>query len=860
MYNNTFRKLVSQGLQPLVIPARRKGPPTKGWPDFPLMSLEEADANDALLLEDKIGLAVSLGPHSNLIAIDVDIRNPEIVDLLFSEVQPTPAIKLGVKGFTCFYKSDGSSHKSFMLPEELRAKIDEPKAKIECLACNHYTILPPSIHPEIEDHRYQWISQDQELIVANLPTFDRAKFIELLQELGIVVEGWSVKKEPVKTSAVAVVDGVQHVYAQGAFQDDNAAKEIVQHCLKHISADCAYDDWYKVGLAINHGITGDKGAHIFREWSSTATNPNFKLADIDKKCNDIFFSTAPTKGKQLTLQHLEYRAKQNPEFIVTREQGLALTIISNSIAANRYDIGDIELAIKEATKYVLPDWLEGKPITSDEVNAEFVIQEMGDNLVAVDKELWVFDPRTGAWDIDIASQKVGHLSRARAKVSTYLMEHPDVINTFRVADGSISATKRNSFYVKLHSTATAIAVSKFVRADHPSVRKVTREIFDADPEVLLISGGRKVCLRTGNITRAVATDYLTIKVDCDISEPGDYGIIPNVVMETFAENEEPEKMVEYMRELLAYFLSGSISRQEIYVFYGSTSNGKSFLIKHLQNVLGTSNDSIMSQGSPTDYVIKGDFSTDKSERAITALVGKRLTVVPDLEDPSGKPIKWSTGLIKILTEPTLAGRLLFKERMQFRNTSKVLFACNSLPGFGVGQEAIARRVMVINFARTFEVDSSDAKRIDNTLRQERHKFLRWLVDARVAENQRGYPVSKPAEVITSTSDYVREQSPLGDIIELACVKDSDPSMVYNSDIAICINQWLQHMMPAGSEYIEVNARHIAPALKKAGFKQADRTRDPNTGKQVRGWYLTLRYPETKHQTETAKNILTDLVN
>lgn len=864
MANTPFRNLVLQGLQPLVLPYAQKEKPSKGWHLKKLMTLEEADQNDLLLSENKINLAVALAPH--LVAVDVDVIDPDVVDELFGKIQHSPCRKLGSKGFTCIYRADGSSHKSFALPDLARQAISEPKAKIEFLAGNHYTILPPSIHPDTQAP-YQWLLDDQELLLENLPVFDRASFTALLTELDIPTDNWGIINAPAKRrggqignrNAAEVKDSAPSeqvlvpVYMQGAFQEDPTVEDLAKLCLSHIPADCTYDEWAKVGLAINHSITGERGAALFREWSRTATK-EYPEADITKKCVDIFYSNVPTTGRQLTFAHLEYRARQHPQFALTLtpEQLTALAIINNSIAAQRYDIGDLETAVETIEQYPLPEECRTLPLHSDKVQAEITRQILGINIVATEQTILCYSSKVRRWQ-DAKKYGTGPIIDAEMKAMNYIQTHPRFTDAFIKADGTMSEAKLQTALMAFGSAARTSSVRNLIlgRPDLLTQKKITD--FDSNNEMLALNDGSKVCLRTGNVSPIEASDYIRKTANYSIADKGEYGNAPSILMDAFSENKDPAAMHKFFQRLGGYCLSGDISLQKIFCFLGGSNNGKTFFVNHLRDLLGQFSTTVSSKLIMAD---KKGYEVDL-DRARASIVGLRLAAVTDTKPTA----VFNEEIFKGITDAKLSFRRLYEETAECDNHSKLIICCNDVPSLGSWDAAMQRRFVCVPFCKTYSGDKSK----DVQLLEEMHNgmpgLLRWFVDGRIAMLEDNNDLCIPSEVLEGTEEQVFLGDPVSLAVKLACTNPSSQTFVTNDEIAKCLTQWAHsadERFKSGVDFAALqNAMMIAKRLRPMGFKGNLLRID---GVKKRGWYMDLIYPEFKVQQNLIRDMLSDLVN
>ncbi len=851
------------------------------------MSLEVADQYDAQLAAQQCNLGISIGPHSNLIVIDIDIQNPELVDMLYAEIQQTPARKLGSKGFSCFYKSDGSLHKSFLLPTALRDKIGEPKAKIEVLADNHYTVLPPSIHPDT-GQPYQWLEGYTELVYAELPVFDRPAFIKLLTDVGIDVSVWgsaeivldNPEQVPATTTRgrpagtrnreghragrpVGAMNQVQNVYRQGAYQESAEIREYIGACLNNISPNCSNDTWVYVGYAINHGVTGQEGYEIFKNWSSKSPQWSENLSLNETRARELFFNTAEITTAQKTVLYLMHQAKSENVALELSPKVTAIhKLLQLQVTANRYDIGNLDDVSEYVERFELPESLGDTPVWSERVHAELIRQVLGDNLIAIGKVVKVFVADTGRWH-EVTKDDIGHLSSVYDIVANHISNHPDTLQLHRNAEGVFMQSKKVKFDAGLHTTHRCLSVCKRVLVECAMLTQLDWADFDSDPEIILLNNRQKVNMRTGDVSEAVATDYLTMSLPCKVGEANSSGRVTSMLMDTFAENDDPAAMVSYMQELFGYFISGSVSRQEMYIFSGMGANGKSFMFRILSTLLGVQPGNVAGDALKEDFIFKRGLSQQATERIMVSLVHRRLCMVRDMDID----VTWEAGLIKLVTGDTITARHLYAERATHVNSCKMVFGCNEVPKLHRADFALQRRLVNIPFKRTFMADPEAENRLMQILREDIDGLCRWAIEGRMRTLKNGGVMQVPQEVLDTTSKYIMDNNPIDKAIESACHNRETDNFVTNAEIVTCVMQWLQHIDP--SLLIErdpgkgCSPEQISARLSRAGFRKPVNG-IKQQGKLVRGWFVELKYPENKQQIEQAKGgkaaELDDLIN
>lgn len=847
-----FASLVSQKIQPIRIRKSAKLPATAAWesPDV-FMSAKEAATNDADLATGECNVGVLCGSFSNIIAVDIDVhykgeRGMELISQLTAALPYTPAVKMGAKGLTLFFKYRGENSCTIKFSDELRKELNDKKAHVDILSDKRQSVIPPSMHPDT-GQKYSWITPDYLLTQDSLPEISEQQWLDFFSVLkeGVPLklfgkdgrgapkgnknaqrEGTEVRKrEP----------GVVHVYKQGSFQDDPLVEDLVKHCLKHIPAKCSYDEWLKVGFAINHSITGDRGAKLFYSWSISAQEESYKDDDIVQKCRDLFYNTSPIQEMQVTFNHLVYEAKKNPEFKVTQEQKDALTIIHRAVQANRYDIGDIDTAVKALARYTVPTDLLDAPIGSQQVHAAFVRQYFDKHIVWSEDGVLLFKDTTRLWE-NITRTKTPDISAAYNSTASYIKAHPEYIQTFFNADGEFSQFKFNTAKEKLHSYTTVNNVRKLLIENIDCLEKIDNEVLNSDVNLLALPDGTKVDLRTGEVSPITATDYLTNHAVVNIAPEGQYGEAPEILMEAF---DTPE-LREYMQMFCGYVISGDVSLKEVYFFIGeSGNNGKTFLLDQLLNILGTSN--LAARRNPSTFMDKNTNVDKDSDRRFDGLLTKRLV---GISDTSEKHI-FSADLYKTLTDAKITYRSLYDKITTAPNHAKFIICCNTLPRLGVMDRATRQRTVCIPFNRLFDPTDPKVQVRAEKVTQGLPGLLRWMVDGRIKMLQAGNVLPKLKEIEKATENNVADQDILGMAIGHCCQNPLTQEPKTNSEIKQCliqtIRQFEQYRYSTPNLDEICNPRAVGRKLGALQFKQAVAI-GPN---KERGWYVDLRWPEFK---------------
>ena len=158
-FRDFFQAYLAQGLSPLPIqPGAQKPCAGNGWERFCTapMTLEEAETFVRRRPQAGLGLCMGTIVAPNLALISIDIDDEAIRPYVEAAIGPYFCAKVGSKGVTVFALSD---------PREIRARkikkvgADGKKQKlpaVEILAHGNQTVIPPTMHPKI-NQPYEWV-------------------------------------------------------------------------------------------------------------------------------------------------------------------------------------------------------------------------------------------------------------------------------------------------------------------------------------------------------------------------------------------------------------------------------------------------------------------------------------------------------------------------------------------------------------------------------------------------------------------------------------------------------------------------------------------------------------------------------
>ncbi len=177
-------------------------------------------------------------------------------------------------------------------------------------------------------------------------------------------------------------------------------------------------------------------------------------------------------------------------------------------------------------------------------------------------------------------------------------------------------------------------------------------------------------------------------------------------------------MIEYVRSILRYCLTGRTHKKAMFCFYGEPDSGKTTILKHCCEIWGDyaeygMADTLLHRLGPATPTVNADLAR---------MMGKRLVILSEPE----KGIPFCESLTKILTSNAkITACFKGKNPFTFPATAKYILEANSLPP--VSQDKASwRRFHAIPFLNSIPLENQ--LDLDEPLRQEHAGILAWILD------------------------------------------------------------------------------------------------------------------------------------
>ncbi|MGH1569853.1 phage/plasmid primase, P4 family [Methylobacterium sp. P31] len=260
--------------------------------------------------------------------------------------------------------------------------------------------------------------------------------------------------------------------------------------------------------------------------------------------------------------------------------------------------------------------------------------------------------------------------------------------------------------------------------------------------------------------------------------------------------------IEYARQAIGYTLTGSVEAQVMFILIGSGANGKSVFLNLLQALMGDYGTSL-----PAHSIMQPKFANDKTDD-LASLDGKRFAFATEGEAGD----KLAVAKIKRMTGGDMMSvKRLYKDYFNLKPEFKLWFASNELPQISGNDDAIWRRIHVIEFPVTFKPEERDPKLLA-TLKGELPGILNWALEGlRQIGELKGDFLAPPESVKHSTAEYRSGNDNISDFIEGACVRDPNGRIMMGE----LHERYVEYCENSGSD--PMNKITFSKSLNRMGF-------------------------------------------
>ena len=281
---------------------------------------------------------------------------------------------------------------------------------------------------------------------------------------------------------------------------------------------------------------------------------------------------------------------------------------------------------------------------------------------------------------------------------------------------------------------------------------VDPETFDTDENLFGLSDGSVLDLSD----QTLVSDPSTI-----VTKAGSVVFDPEAtcpIWEAFLDRifESDREVISFLQRAVGYSLSGSVKEQAAFILIGKGANGKSTFLYILQHLFGDYATTVPMQ----TLMEQGKFGNQTNDLA--SLFGKRLVVASEGE----RDQKLAENKIKLMTGgDRIKCRHLYQDYFEFEPVFKLWLATNNLPLINGSDDAIWRRLRIIDFPVSIPPEEQDPD-LAKTLLSELPGILNWALEGHRKWKECG--LQPPESVMRSIKSYRNENDIVGQWIESCC--------------------------------------------------------------------------------------------
>jgi putative DNA primase/helicase len=461
--------------------------------------------------------------------------------------------------------------------------------------------------------------------------------------------------------------------------------------------------------------------------------------------------------------------------------------------------------------------LAGVPdVAGDHLNAQLFLDQHGENVRRA-PELGRWFVWTGAWWEEDRLDRVPEMAT-------------DTIDRLRAwvaeADGHDEHKRRSQHYQASTKAGRRDALLSVAGTD-PNIVVAVNQL-DAHPTLLACANGT-VDLTTGELRPAARVHLLTRGVAIEY-DPDARSVLWEQTLTTIFDGDA--ELIAYVQRLFGYCLTGVVHEHLAPVLWGSGANGKSTLIKIVQELMGEH-----AITAPEGLVIQRRHEPHPERLAV--LRGRRLVVSNELEEDA----VLNEAMVKTLTGgDTISARELYGRRFNFAPTHKVVLVTNHRPRVHGVDHAIWRRLCVVPFSVTIPSERQDPT-LGRRLLDDEHgpAVFAWLVRGAVSWHREG--IGEAAAVANATHEYRRSQDVLGAWLE----EHTEPTVGAVTKVGELFDAW--RTWCAGSGEAPGRRQDFASGLEARGITTEMRGHN----RLARG--IALRVSTREHSSRNSLNSL-----
>jgi putative DNA primase/helicase len=321
------------------------------------------------------------------------------------------------------------------------------------------------------------------------------------------------------------------------------------------------------------------------------------------------------------------------------------------------------------------------------------------------------------------------------------------------------------------------------------------EVFDKNKYLLNVKNGT-IDLKTGILHPHKRENYITKVAPVVYDENAECPEWDRFLDRIMDGN---ENLISFLQRAVGYSLSGDVSEQCLFIFWGAGANGKSTFLRTIGTLLGD-----YSQHAATETILLkkgGGIPND-----LARMKGARFVTCSEAEAEH----KLAENLIKQMTgDDLISARFLHQEWFEFEPEYKLFLGTNNRPIIKGDEHAIWRRIRLVPFNVIIPEAEKDIHLFEK-LKNELSGILNWALKG--ALDWQKNRLGTPPEVIEATNEYRSDMDLIGGFIDECCVQESNVQ-VSSKNLYQAYSNWCEN---SGEVHLKKN--WFGRKLREKGFE------------------------------------------
>lgn len=619
-------------------------------------------------------ISLLTGPYDDKYIISLDIDNTDdgltLLDICKAHNIELP-ISLTQK------TGSGNTQIFFKVPSNYDAEIKNDtkvlsvagrKLDIDIRSTNGYGVIPPSVNFTEEGGAYTWINYGVD--IAEIPE----KLLNIIKH-GKLNENYELINNSTKSRIIEEstdLDDMRRTcetdngkYVKYLFDLLEAIGELAPHRYKE------HGSWLELMFIIYNFYGSEKWEYALEVadyMCKTYSGDEYNHEELYSKFSKHFDSYKPQRKGLTTLENI----------LISLEPARLNEIRNKHKLNKKFDDINID-SCTDMTKRLLKN--------TDKAYSDIFKEIVGNRVkYTKDKKVYVYDDETKLW-LD---------SDDMLKIM--------IIKTFdRIIEEEMKFPENEKALRRLKKALTYCAgdigsnhIMKVVLSSVVDV-KFEEKLDETEPYILPIKDGKKIDLRTLEISDRTADDFFTFECPVNIDNNEDKLAIVDNFMLTICKNDVELK--NYIQKVLGYFITGEICERSFFVWLGRGSNGKTTISELLKRIMFNYKKEIMKSGI---FDNGAKLGANSHTAQLHPLIKTRLVTLSEAVSSTEDESVLDIAQIKRLTGgDTISVRMLYSNPIEIKSRSKIVLLSNFEPKLDVNDPAALARFIMIPFSQTF---------------------------------------------------------------------------------------------------------------------------------------------------------------